>query len=180
MSLRATLAYIGSVCAEPRSLPDGYRNLFDLVAKEGEAFEPRRLPGGYRRARIGDCGANAARDAFGNALLTYVEGFALHCSAPIPILHAWCVDPGGRVIERTWDFDPETEYLGLRIPTDELRRWRAEAGSALSILWPYSDPLEEAAARALGCGITIRDWPAPRERWPELVASHRALSMVAA
>jgi hypothetical protein len=156
-------------------MPDGYRNLYDLIVKEGEAFEPRPLPSGYGLSPSEDCGVNAARDAF-RSPLTYVEGFALRGSfyPGIPILHAWCVDAAGGVIERTWAHDDEIEYLGLRIATGTLRRWRREAGAPLSILWPHSDPLGAHPLEAFTTVVFGDNWPEPRDRWPELVASHRA------
>ena len=45
----------------------------------------------------------------------YVEGYAWSAGL-IPVLHAWCVDETGRVIETTWDFRV-TLYRGLVIPT---------------------------------------------------------------
>jgi hypothetical protein len=178
VSLRAILTKMASRRHVARAMPDGYRNLFDLIVKEGEAFEPRSLPSGYRASPSEDCGVNAARDAFGDRSLTYVEGFALGGSLypRIPILHAWCIDVAGGVVERTWLYDAEIEYLGLRIATDTLEGWRREAGAPLSILWPHSDPLGAHPLEAFDATAIVGDnWPEPRDRWPELVANHRAL-----
>ena len=61
------------------------------------------------RGKIKECFCNAALAAMWNKGLTYVEGYA--CGV-IPVLHAWCVDKHGDVVELTW---PEvgTDYYGV-------------------------------------------------------------------
>lgn len=42
--------------------------------------------------------------------LVYVEGYA---AGIIPVLHAWCVDSDGKVVDPTWDDGIGTEYFGV-------------------------------------------------------------------
>ena len=97
-----------------------------FVLKHGRAFEPRKLPKNLRlhKGRIKGCFRNAAIAALRDPSLTYVEGYA---ASIIPVLHAWCVDPDGGLLEVTWG-KPGDEYYGIPFQTRFLRRSLLEAG----------------------------------------------------
>lgn len=69
------------------------------------------------QGELKDCYMNCAREVVMEDVdLTYVEGYALPASVPMPIHHAWMVTDDGRVIDNTWGqegVDPGTEYYGI-------------------------------------------------------------------
>lgn len=91
-----------------------------FVLKYGRGFKWRRSLGAYDflRGEIRQCYLNAANAAISHPELTYCEGYA---SSLIPVNHAWCLDPQGRVLELTWE-EPGSEYYGIPFKTEFLRR----------------------------------------------------------
>ena len=81
-------------------LPSGYHGLHDLVAKKGceMPVSKRKVPCGI----MGYCYSNAQALALRDDSLRYAEGWAQHLPSPLPILHAWCVDEKGSVVDPTW------------------------------------------------------------------------------
>lgn len=69
--------------------------------------------GKYWRGAKGNCFMNATHLAIGHYKLTYVEGFGSILGG-IPILHAWCIDPRGLVVDPTWD-DESDLYIGVPV-----------------------------------------------------------------
>jgi hypothetical protein len=61
------------------------------------------------------------------ANLTYVEGFALIGPGKSALLHGWCADNQGKVIDCTWD-DRGTAYFGVPIHPEYVRRKLTEFG----------------------------------------------------
>ena len=71
----------------------------------------------------------AARQCFRNSVrlalrrprfYTYVEGYAINkWAAGRPVAHAWCVDPEGFVVDRTWDNG--ADYFGVPLRVGYLR-----------------------------------------------------------
>lgn len=104
-------------------------NVYRRILRDGRFFSPQPLPKRYAYGEVGYCFDNAAHLALSDENLTYCEGIAI---GVIPTLHAWCVDPKGRVIDPTWrtranDPDPERHnpgemaYLGVTFTDDEVR-----------------------------------------------------------
>lgn len=86
--------------------------MWDFLAQHGvEMFAHPKLPGKYHewKGPMKQCFHNAANAAFHEPELIYCEGYA---SSIIPTLHAWCLDPEGRVLELTWS-KPATDYFGI-------------------------------------------------------------------
>lgn len=79
----------------------------DLVAKWGRDYRAQPLPGKYRRGLPKQCFDNARQLMYAHwGQLTYVEGYARLAEAPLPILHAWCVEVGSDLV-----IDPTSENL---------------------------------------------------------------------
>lgn len=98
--------------------PLHYRCPEDLVLREGVAYRGAEMPAGYERGAPRQCFSNALRLAIDHPELSYCEGYGMTRDVPIPIYHAWCVDPAGRVVEPTWKTpDPNVSYLGIVFPT---------------------------------------------------------------
>lgn len=99
---------------------DGHRyaSTYDLVLREGAAYEPAEYVDGWWAF------TGRPRHCFRNALLlahlhpddlTYVEGYA---AGVIPVLHAWCVTADGHVVDPTWTTGNGREYVGIAFDTD--------------------------------------------------------------
>lgn len=80
------------------------------ILEYGRHWEPQALPRQHPRGVIKQCYSNAANLALGDSDLTYVEGYA--CGI-IPVMHAWCVDKDGKVIDNTWDEPAKSLYYGV-------------------------------------------------------------------
>jgi len=97
-----------------------YNSMYEFVLAEGERFEAANFedvadqyPGTCRTKKECFRNAHVLATCYN---LTYVEGYA--SSFGLPMEHAWCVIPGSdKVIDPTWDYDPENTYLGIRFNT---------------------------------------------------------------
>jgi hypothetical protein len=67
------------------------------------------------RGALGDCYMNAGQLAWGTNV-QYVEGYAVPASVAFPMMHAWLLDPEGRVIDPTWE--DGAAYFGVVIPNE--------------------------------------------------------------
>jgi len=97
---------------------NGWHCLSEFVLRHGRHWTPRPLPADIKPMRLNECFKNAADLALGYHRNEYIycEGYALGI---IPMLHAWCVDFEGNVIDPTWDqrgrklIGLGTEYFGI-------------------------------------------------------------------
>ena len=133
----------------------GYKSLAEFLLKNGREFTPQPLPPGFAKMKIGNCYQNAAQLALIETSLTYCEGYAAGC-IPVPVQHAWCCLPDGKVIDPTWE------------PRRGRKVIRGEAYFGIPIKTSY---LLHRLARQKTYGIIDRwedDWPmlkdSPR-RW---------------
>lgn len=92
----------------------------------GQAYGDRLFEHGFKRGEQGACYRNAFQLAHENPELTYCEGRALS-GGIVPMGHAWCIDPEGRVIDNTWR-GPETDYFGVAFRTDWMAMWLLKRG----------------------------------------------------
>lgn len=74
------------------------------------------LHAGFKRGALGDCYMNAGRTSWGHPDLRYVEGYAVPGTVAFPMMHAWLIDPEGRVIDPTWE--DGAAYFGVVIPSE--------------------------------------------------------------
>jgi hypothetical protein len=93
----------------------------EYIRKYGRKYVPAsgsdRLRGRRRGRRPGSCFRNALLLALDDVGLTYVEGLAAAQGDPaIEIVHAWCIDSAGEVIDPTWR-PAGASYLGMAVPT---------------------------------------------------------------
>lgn len=88
----------------------------------------------YGLGRAGDCYRTSFELVLAHPELTYCEGRA---SSVWPVEHAWCVTPGGLVVDATWEAG-EAHYVGACFSNDFLVRWVHETRrlGVLSELFP--------------------------------------------
>lgn len=81
---------------------DLYRGAGDYFLRHGTFFTGRPLPDAYVQhyGEPNQCFNNALLAAEANPDLRYFEGLYADHSSFTP--HAWCVDPGGGMVELTW------------------------------------------------------------------------------
>lgn len=105
--LNAELALVKQMDRQPIGR---FFSMGEFVLAHGRDFTPsRKLPKDVRLGKLGHCFENAAKLAIDRACYTYCEGYAMGI---IPVLHAWCVDDGGTVIDPTWTRG-NAEALGM-------------------------------------------------------------------
>jgi len=88
-----------------------YQSIPELVLSEGVTFtfgHGRTRFRGEMRA----CYANAFALMCREPDVIYCEGYALSDEVPIPLDHAWCCRPDGKILEPTWRYK-NTAYLGI-------------------------------------------------------------------
>ena len=92
--------YVG-LSRKMRKKQDGWNFISpdELILTHGRSFTIAPLPKGIRYGRLGECFKNASRLALYHNDLTYCEGYAMGI---IPVLHAFCIDAKGNVVDNTW------------------------------------------------------------------------------
>jgi hypothetical protein len=136
----------------PRGKTFLYASVFDFVVRHGRRFELAPWPALKKRGQMRECYTNATKMVFADSDLRYCEGIAY--AGTIPVLHAWVLQPDGKILDPTWP-DGE-EYLGCVFRTKYLAKCIARRGFWGSLLdaWeegfplltgahPVSDALEE-------------------------------------
>ena len=98
----------------------------DFVLQHGREWKAQPLPQGIPKGPQKECFRNAILLAWDRGY-TYAEGYILF---HIPILHAWCIDEDGMVIDNTLD-SPETHpYFGVAFDTDWASKETLKRGKA--------------------------------------------------
>ena len=76
-----------------------------------------------------ECFKNAFELASDNiGVLHYCEGYAIRNGIELPIHHAWCETEDGTVYDPTWTNGDKCEYLGVRIPMEEILEQQKKTG----------------------------------------------------
>lgn len=112
MNTRAYLEQMVEIRKNSNLRPMGvsYSCLEDFVLKEGKEFKYSPRPDSIPKKKDNYCFQNSFEVARKHNL-SYVEGFA---NAGIVMLHAWCVDKSGVVVDPTWN--KGSDYFGVVIP----------------------------------------------------------------
>jgi hypothetical protein len=123
-ALREELQRLGGEL--PAHFEDGaYRNVYDLVAREGRDFAPSAIPASLRRHRgrkEKDCYYRAFTVALKRSDLLYVEGFALDETGFL-FQHAWLTDGAGAAIDLAKTPPAGIEsYIGVPLVTASVCR----------------------------------------------------------
>jgi hypothetical protein len=82
--------------------PDGwhYHGPADLVLQHGKLYERKPYPKTWQKGQPKECYQNAFLLAIEKSLI-YCEGWAT--TGIIPVIHAWCLDVDGKIVDPTWD-----------------------------------------------------------------------------
>jgi hypothetical protein len=95
-----------------------YSCMEEFVLKNGKEYHNGH-PGKIERGKMKECFRNAFLLADMKNLI-YVEGFATFSGIGLPVLHAWCVNKKGVVIDPTWDHGDE--YWGVPFSMRYIRK----------------------------------------------------------
>ena len=101
-----------------------YTCIEDFILKNGRKMKIEPLPEGIKRGEPRQCFKNAFLLALENGF-TYCEGYA-NSVVPLPLMHAWCVDKNGIVIDPTWE--DGKDYFGVEIPMEIANRIILKSG----------------------------------------------------
>ena len=97
---------------------NGWYTTGQFVLKNGKQWQNgHALPKDVEPMKEKQCFMNAAKMATESERFIYCEGYALSI---IPVMHAWCLDKDGNVIDPTWaslPFEKGREYFGIAIKT---------------------------------------------------------------
>ena len=115
-----------------------YKGIADFLLREGQFFEPRPLPAGIDYLEIKHCIKNAFWSTLQGRLF-YVEGYAVSSANDLPLLHAWNLDHGGFVVDRTWNPHGRV-YFGVVFPLAIIQRKRATQYSVIDD-WEHGYPI---------------------------------------
>lgn len=99
---------------------NGWYSTGHFIKTHGRLWKPcPELPKSVRPGTAKQCFKDAALLAMRRPDLIYCEGYGLSI---FPVLHAWCVDQSGKVVDPTWTGNGiyAREYFGVAILTDYL------------------------------------------------------------
>ena len=105
----------------------GQFSFMRLVLDHGRNGHQQALPEWMPAGVMRQCFDNSSKAAlmageFGHHDMYYTEGFALHGDVDFPVSHAWIMTGDGKVYDPTWDFHPDTAYVGLRLDPEFARK----------------------------------------------------------
>lgn len=87
-------------------------SIYRYVLLHGQFWTPQPLPAGFHRGIPKTCFQQSQALAK-QRKLQYVEGYALPgVGVGLAVLHGWCVDGDGRVVDITWE-KPGLAYCGV-------------------------------------------------------------------
>jgi len=88
-----------------------YLGIEDFLLKEGYHMGDRSPRSDkIRRGKMKECFRNAYLLALSRPYMTYCEGYAVG-NGLMPVMHAWCIDENGQVVDVTWK--DGKDYFGV-------------------------------------------------------------------
>jgi len=111
-----------------------FQSMEGFILHYGVHWTPAALPKGFKRMEIKQCYRNATLLLEDDEDLAYCEGYA--CGI-IPVHHAWCVTPDGRVIDPTWN-PVGTAYIGVPFDTQFILE-RLQTAGTYSVIDDWQD-----------------------------------------
>jgi hypothetical protein len=124
---KAFAAFPDAINVPSKSLK--YQSIDAYILEHGQVFNNTNPPPKIKRGKMGYCFHNSW-NYIGDREhldLTYVEGMA-GVPGKIEVLHAWAVDKHGNVIDPTWKYHPDIEYIGIPFDWKWFNRHVAETG----------------------------------------------------
>ena len=112
-----------------------------LVLQHGQEFKGVSRPDWCVRGTPKECFKNALHLSMETGLV-YVEGFVFRF---LPIMHAWCIDDDGTVIDPTIDDPQDCEYMGIPLTTEFILSVTDESGMYGILANPGSTKIYSAA-----------------------------------
>lgn len=118
---------------------NGYLCPSHLAIEWGKEYEPQELPNKYPKGVPQYCFSNSFKAAREYGLV-YVEGFAALDDLPLPIHHAWCVEPGSnKVIDVTTT--KIAYYVGIPFKLSALKKHTTKDNMSILDQWEKRFPL---------------------------------------
>jgi hypothetical protein len=126
-----------------KATPSGYYSPAGIVLDRGcEMKMGRGKP--PHVGSMGQCYVNAQRLAiFDPRKYRYAEGWAVLGDTPLPVLHAWCVNRRGYVVDPTWYGRDKAYYYGVVIDIDYVLKRQLATGMFHAMIddWEHGSQL---------------------------------------
>jgi len=119
--VKIAISAMSGMIAKIRDNDNRFKSQEQFVLEFGRHWEPMPLPDEFEAMEPKQCFGNAFNLVLANRDLTYVEGYGISNSVPIPIQHAWAVDKSGNVVDPTWANPEERSYFGIPFKFDFVR-----------------------------------------------------------
>jgi len=97
--------------SQNRKFPGKYKSDYALILDNGIVFEKQTKSPVKGQASF--CYQNCYEMLCDHPDLHYCEGFAIHESLFLPLIHAWLINDKKEVVDPTWLNRGETAYFGL-------------------------------------------------------------------
>lgn len=108
------------------------------LLKHGRHFSPTSpKPTWLEAGQQKNCFTNATTAAVTRSDVIYAEGYVLEPELPIPVQHAWLLDPSGAVVDPTYADTTDHAYFGIAFRRDfgidMLAKTKGQAGLLVNL-----------------------------------------------
>jgi hypothetical protein len=126
-----------------KQTPSGYYGAPGIVLDRGCVMKASKAKPPHV-GKMSECFMNAQRLAiFDMEKYRYAEGWAVLGDVPLPVLHAWCVNRRGLVVDPTWYGRGKAYYFGMVISIDYVLKRQLATGMFHAMIddWEYGSQM---------------------------------------